>query len=124
VPADPGEAHHRKFGTKGDTMLRDYDNRTILRKKKASGTRTKWQFPCSKIERRNGKRKDNRWEKYLSEGEQKTKNARRAHKSQKCKHCGTKTTQKANRSQAWIGPPGAHEDCDKCDQIHTKMECH
>jgi hypothetical protein len=124
APVDPREAHHRKFGTNSDTMLRAHDKRTVLRKKNASGTRTKLQFPCSKIERRSGERKDYRWEKYLSEGEQKIKNARRAHKSQRCEHCDTMITQKANRSQAWIGPPGAHEDCDKFEQIHTKMEYH
>ena len=124
VPRNPEEAHHRKFGTNGDTMLRDHDKRTLLRRKKASGVRSKCQYTCSKIERRNGKRKDNRWEKHLTEDEQKIKNARRAHKSQECRHCGIEITQKANSSQAWTGPPGAHEDCDKCDQIHTKMEYH
>jgi hypothetical protein len=108
----------------GDTLLRDYDKRSILRKKKASGVRTKYQYPCSKTELRNGERKDNRWEKYLSKDEQKPKNARRAHKNQRCKHCGTMITQEANRSQPWNGPPGAHEDCDTCEQIHTKMEYH
>jgi hypothetical protein len=107
-----------------DTLIRDYDKRTILRKKKASGVRTKYQYPCSKIELRSGERKDYRWEKYLSEDEQKTKNARRAHKSQRCEHCDTMITQEANRSQPWNGPPGAHEDCDTCEQIHTKMEYH
>jgi hypothetical protein len=113
APEDLGLVHHRKFGMNDDTLLRDYDKRSILRKKKASGVRTKYQCPCSKTELRNGERKDNRWEKYLSNDEQKTKNARRAHKSQSCKHCGTMITQKANRNQPWNGPPGSHEDCDR-----------
>ena len=124
VPRNPEEAHHRKFGTNGDIMLRDHDKRTVLRWKKPNGVRSKCHFPCTKIERRNGKRKDNRWEKHLTKDEQKTKNARRAHKSQECIHCGTEITQKANSNQAWTGPPGAYKDCDKCDQIHTKMEYH
>ena len=124
APLNPEEAHHRKFGTSGDTQLRRHDLRAVLRWKKASAVRSKYHYPCSKIELRDGKRKDNRWEKRLFNYEQKIKNARRAHKSQDCILCGTEITQKRNSKQAWTGPPGAYSDCDKCDQIHTKMEYH
>jgi hypothetical protein len=124
APINTNEVHHRKFGTSTDTQLRHCEPRTVLRWKKANAVRTKCHYPCSRLELRNGKRKDNRWEKHLSENEQEVKNEKRAHKCQDCKHCGTVITQRRNDKQEWIGPPGAYNDCDKCDQIHTKMEYH
>jgi hypothetical protein len=78
VPRNPEEAHHRKFGTNGDTLLRDHDDRSELRWKKASAVRSKCHFPCTKIERRNGKRKDNRWEKRLAKDEQKNQERKKS----------------------------------------------
>jgi hypothetical protein len=107
-----------------DGDIRQHKSRTKMRKEKANGLLSKVQQSVPKIEIWNGKRKNNRWEEELSEGALRAKTARRAHQGQNCTHCNTWIEWKATKLQPWNGPPGAHKDCTRCIEVHTKMEHH
>jgi hypothetical protein len=45
APEDQGIVHHRKFGMNGDTLLRYYDKRSTLRKKKIKRSKNEIPIP-------------------------------------------------------------------------------
>jgi hypothetical protein len=83
APDDSGIVHHRKFGMNGDTLLRDYDKRSILRKKKSK--RSKNEIPIPMLQNRTKERREKIQQMGKVSQQGRTKNQKRKKGTQKPK---------------------------------------